>query len=129
METVIELGPLKTSYDASGETNDRDRLTLAWQNVTYSVKQSKKKDNGEPLAILHGLSGVVRPGQMLAIIGGSGAGKSTLMNILSGRADAAGQIGPRSLQWAHSARAREKLQARGGLCDAGRCVQRDVDCS
>ena len=31
------------------------------------------------------MSGTVKPGQFLAIIGASGAGKTTLLNFLSGR--------------------------------------------
>ncbi|QRW00883.1 ATP-dependent permease [Ceratobasidium sp. AG-Ba] len=38
--------------------------------------------------ILSGLSGQVRPGEMLAILGPSGAGKTTLISILAGRAAA-----------------------------------------
>ncbi|CUA70561.1 putative ATP-dependent permease [Rhizoctonia solani] len=40
--------------------------------------------------ILSGLSGSVRPGQMLAILGPSGAGKTTLIGILAGRSGAMG---------------------------------------
>ncbi|KAF8758806.1 ABC-2 type transporter [Rhizoctonia solani] len=40
--------------------------------------------------LLSGLSGSVRPGQMLAILGPSGAGKTTLIGILAGRSGAMG---------------------------------------
>ena len=39
----------------------------------------------EPKEIIRGVSGTVKPGQFLAIIGASGAGKTTLLNFLSGR--------------------------------------------
>jgi ABC-type multidrug transport system ATPase subunit len=35
--------------------------------------------------VLHGISGSVKPGQMLAILGASGSGKSTTLNLLAGR--------------------------------------------
>jgi ABC-type multidrug transport system ATPase subunit/ABC-type multidrug transport system permease subunit len=35
--------------------------------------------------VLHGITGSVKPGQMLAILGSSGAGKSTLLSLLAGR--------------------------------------------
>lgn len=35
--------------------------------------------------ILHGITGSVNPGEVLALMGPSGGGKTTLLNILSGR--------------------------------------------
>lgn len=35
--------------------------------------------------ILKGVSGCVKPGQLLAILGPSGAGKTSLLNLLAGR--------------------------------------------
>eukprot|EP00834_Sanchytrium_tribonematis_P000309 NODE_6_length_70510_cov_1.054395.p14 type:complete len:455 gc:universal NODE_6_length_70510_cov_1.054395:46270-44906(-) len=76
-----------TLIEPSNNTNivntpEANGLTLTWHNLHYTVPI--KKDTKQ---ILNGVSGEVRPGQLVAIMGSSGAGKSTLLNILAGRFD------------------------------------------
>ncbi|KAJ3252659.1 hypothetical protein HK103_001362 [Boothiomyces macroporosus] len=59
---------------------------FSWKNVNLSVTVNKTKKQ-----LLTNVSGEVRAGEMIAIMGGSGAGKSTLLNTLAGR------IGPGEL--------------------------------
>eukprot|EP00003_Mantamonas_plastica_P019523 TRINITY_DN3183_c0_g5_i1.p1 TRINITY_DN3183_c0_g5~~TRINITY_DN3183_c0_g5_i1.p1 ORF type:complete len:243 (-),score=69.26 TRINITY_DN3183_c0_g5_i1:25-651(-) len=55
----------------------------------YSFFQRKKKNKSDQQAttkrILDGVSGVVKPGEILGILGPSGAGKTSLLDVLSGR--------------------------------------------
>ncbi|CAF4449679.1 unnamed protein product, partial [Adineta steineri] len=43
------------------------------------------KEVGESKLLLKGVSGIAKPGQLVAIMGASGAGKTTLLNILTQR--------------------------------------------
>ena len=54
---------------------------MSWHDLQYSVTTADK----ETKDILNGISGEVKPGQVVAIMGSSGAGKSSLLNILAGR--------------------------------------------
>ncbi|KAL2915623.1 hypothetical protein HK105_204808 [Polyrhizophydium stewartii] len=50
--------------------------TLSWSGLSWTVKDK---------TVLTGLSGIVTPGSVVAILGASGAGKSSLLDILAGR--------------------------------------------
>ncbi|KAJ3312522.1 hypothetical protein HDU76_002861 [Blyttiomyces sp. JEL0837] len=59
-------------------------LTLSWSKVNYSIEIGSRKKRTEKV-LLSNMDGVVKPGEVVAIIGGSGAGKTTLLNCLAGR--------------------------------------------
>jgi ABC-type multidrug transport system ATPase subunit len=52
-------------------------VSLSFKDIYYAVKQKETK------TILHGLSGSVESGEMLAVMGPSGGGKTSLIHIIS----------------------------------------------
>lgn len=61
-------------------------ITITWENLNYWVEVSKRGFGPKPRKqILKNLNGIVRPGQLLAIMGSTGAGKSSLLDALAMR--------------------------------------------
>ncbi|KAK4320584.1 hypothetical protein Pmani_008588 [Petrolisthes manimaculis] len=68
-------------------------VTITWRDLSVYVPQKKgwlkKNNHRRPFKrVLNNVSGAVRPGSLVALMGASGAGKSTLMNALAHRTPA-----------------------------------------
>ncbi|KAI8889012.1 hypothetical protein K501DRAFT_300849 [Backusella circina FSU 941] len=59
-----------------------DGTIFSWQDVNYMVPS---KRDGSELHLLNGISGIVKPGHLTALMGSSGAGKTTLLDVLARR--------------------------------------------
>lgn len=75
--------------------NESKESVLAWSHITVAIAQSLTLFNRiwnrtvlPPCQrLLDDVSGIARPGQILAIMGTSGVGKTTLLKVLSGQHD------------------------------------------
>ncbi|XP_059454070.1 ABC transporter G family member 22-like [Corylus avellana] len=60
-------------------------IYLKFQDLKYKVPVKGVERSDAENYILHGITGSVNPGEVLALMGPSGGGKTTLLNLLSGR--------------------------------------------
>ncbi|XP_047340714.1 pleiotropic drug resistance protein 1-like [Impatiens glandulifera] len=97
---LLELSTIRKdakSHSNRGFNQKRERgmilpfqqVHMTFENISYSVNMPQEmKAHGmsqERLEILRGVSGVFRPGVLVAVMGVTGAGKTTLMDVLAGR--------------------------------------------
>jgi ABC-type multidrug transport system ATPase subunit len=85
---------LTTPLLASKKDNIHDEIVLNWSHIDVHCRSERtwtnwfRQEQSEPERILlNDISGIARPGQILAIMGASGVGKTTLLKVLSGQDD------------------------------------------
>ncbi|KAI9009372.1 ABC-2 type transporter-domain-containing protein [Phycomyces nitens] len=73
------LQQTNTTNDAAMEAVS-DGTTFSWHHMDYTVPIK-----GGELKLLNNIGGIVKPGNLTALMGSSGAGKTTLLDVLSMR--------------------------------------------
>ncbi|CAL4930462.1 unnamed protein product [Urochloa decumbens] len=118
---AVDVHPVATEDDGDGSSNGPAddgfisrpavHFVLAFDDLTYSVKRPRNwwfgqtNRHEETRALLDGISGEAREGEILAVLGASGAGKSTLIDALAGRIQRESLRGAVSLKGSPSATA------------------------
>jgi len=73
-------------FSKEDQIEEKERITLSWSGVTVqSFAKGAKRRKVPPKNILTDVTGMVKPGSLMALMGASGAGKTTLLNILNFR--------------------------------------------
>lgn len=65
--------------------NNCKSMTFEWNNIALWAINTNKGLKDKFVTLLKGVSGQIKPGEMIMIMGPSGGGKSTLLNALSGQ--------------------------------------------
>ncbi|XP_011702054.1 PREDICTED: protein scarlet-like [Wasmannia auropunctata] len=76
---------MDVKFNAPQRRMPQEGTMLSWQNLSvYAVDQNRRTISKQ---LINSVRGVVRPGELTAILGGSGAGKSSLMTALAFRTE------------------------------------------
>jgi hypothetical protein len=109
MANPLPLSKLDVALSVKPEqpNQQQDTIALSFTNLSYEVVATNtgKTKKGERLQVLSGVSGMVAPGELLAILGPSGGGKTSLLNLLAGREAPHSRVGG---SIAYNGRKREK---------------------
>ncbi|UMM25275.1 hypothetical protein L5515_005166 [Caenorhabditis briggsae] len=83
MNTKLSSKRFSVGYESvntnSSKINDSvTPITVTWENIEVKTRKKGK-------SLLNRVSGIAKPGEMVALMGTSGAGKTTLLNVLMDR--------------------------------------------
>lgn len=91
---IEDIGDSNASLNIANSDHTFDEAVLTWSHVHVEHRQPsslyhpfRQAKHINPRILLDDVSGIARPGQVLAIMGASGVGKTTLLNVLSGHDD------------------------------------------
>ncbi|CAG8650269.1 6595_t:CDS:2 [Funneliformis caledonium] len=86
VESALKDFTLKVANETyeKSTSSSTDSISLSWKDVSYTITDPKSKKKKH---IVKNVSGIVEPGEVLAIMGPSGAGKSSFLDLLAGRKD------------------------------------------
>jgi ABC-type multidrug transport system ATPase subunit/pSer/pThr/pTyr-binding forkhead associated (FHA) protein len=79
----VVIGPSELHFEGGTLTHVPDRRVVRLDSM-HLLLQVPDRKTGQPILLLDDLSLVVKPKELIGLLGPSGAGKTTLMNVLNG---------------------------------------------
>ena len=79
LDTDIEIG---SSESAVRLPRSNGKITFENVHFAYSGREDQAGNASTPIPVLQGVSFVVRPGEVIGLVGETGAGKTTLLNLI-----------------------------------------------
>lgn len=94
-ENRVSMRRISRAYSIDAPSDDlthpRSRITIEWKDLGYLTQPKRnlkdwvlRKPASEPQELLKGLTGILRHGELMGIMGPSGSGKSVFINVLTG---------------------------------------------